>query len=317
MINPPLLITRQEVNQLLDWPAVVDATRKGLIAEGSAADTSSVSTQVLYGLGSLHLKAASLESEKILSVKANLRPNHGGVSGVLLAYDLATQRLAGIIDAGLMTARRTGAIAAVAATCLNSVKPVRVAVLGAGPVGIECAQGLLRELDVAELRIWSPNFDNAQRAALTLAASTDTVIIPCQTVSDATSGTNIVITATPASTPILTTDGLESNTLILAMGADSVGKREISAEVLRNADVVADVADDALRVGESAYLDAERKSHVIPISQLLASSAHLERSRRHLIFDSVGSSYVDAAITSVIMTRALSMGLGRELHLSD
>jgi ornithine cyclodeaminase/alanine dehydrogenase-like protein (mu-crystallin family) len=317
LINPPLLITRQEVNQLLDWPVVVDATRKGLIAEGSAADASSVSTQVLYGLGSLHLKAASLESEKILSVKANLRPNHGGVSGVLLAYDLATQRLAGIIDAGLMTARRTGAIAAVAASCLNGVKPVRVGVLGAGPVGIECAQGLLRELDVAELRIWSANFTNAQRAALTLTASTDAVIIPCQTVSDATSGTNIVITATPASTPILTNEGLESNVLILAMGADSVGKREISLEVLQNSDVVADVPDDALRVGESAYLDPERKSHVIPISQLLASSTHLERSRRHLLFDSVGSSYVDAAITSVIMTRALSMGLGRELHLSD
>jgi ornithine cyclodeaminase/alanine dehydrogenase-like protein (mu-crystallin family) len=311
--NPPILISREEVQALLDWQAVYDATREGLIASETAPDSSAVSAQVLYDQGSLHLKAASLESGRILSVKANLRPNQGGVSGVLLAYDLDTQRLAGIIDAGLMTARRTGAIAAVAAERLNTVAPVTVAVLGLGPVGMECARALLRVLDVVELRLWSPNITATEQAAISIAGPER--VIACRTSTEAISGANIVVTATPSTTPILTAEGLSPGTLILAMGADTAGKRELDSTVLDNADVVADVPFDALRVGESAYLPAGRQAEVTAISQLLASSHQLRRGHPYLIFDSVGSSYVDAAITSIIMTRARERGIGSEIHL--
>src|SRR6202051_2261801 len=103
-MNPPLVISRGDVAQLLDWPSVLKATREGLLVAATSTDASVVSAQILYGSGSLHLKAAALNEEKIISVKSNLRPDRGGVSGVLLAYDLETENLSGIIDAGLMTA---------------------------------------------------------------------------------------------------------------------------------------------------------------------------------------------------------------------
>jgi ornithine cyclodeaminase len=310
---PPILITREEVQQLLDWEAVYGATREGILAEARASDLSELSGQVHYDDGSLHLKAASLEEKETLSVKANLRPAQGGMSGILLAYDLRTQRLAGLIDAGSVTARRTGAIGAVATKHLTAPGLLTVAILGTGPVGLETARALARVVDIKHMRLWSRTPASSLRAATDLE---DTIHSEsCSTVEEAVGGADVVVTATPTSSPILGVDQLAANALILALGADTAGKRELQFDVMANADIVADVPADALRVGESAYLPTARRREVSALSRLLQTSATPKRTHSFLVFDSVGSSFVDAAVTSVIMRRAVERGVGSPVHL--
>ena len=312
MTSTPILITRDEVRQLLDWDALYRATREGLKMTAGADARTAVSTQLLYTKGSLHLKAAVLEPQQIISVKSNLRPNVGGVSGVLLAYDLSTERLSGIIDAGLMTALRTGAIAAIAAERFCAPRPVSVAVLGVGPVGSQSIQGLLRVLDVSQVRLWSNHGVRAQQLATEIADRVDT--LTCQNLSDAISGVDVIITATPATEPILFSAHLLDATLILAMGADTAGKRELSPRVLDDSDIVADAPDDALRVGECAHLSEARKGSVTSLGYWLDRDGSPPREHRHLIVDSVGSSPVDAAVTSIIMSRAAERGIGHPVQ---
>ena len=256
-----------------------------------------MSAQVMYTGGSLHLKAAALDPQRIISVKSNLRPNRGGVSGVLLAYDLEAEQLTGIIDAGLMTALRTGAIAGVAAERLVAPGPVTVAVLGVGPVGLHSIRSLLEVLNVTQVRLWSTTGAKTVETAATL--SEQVRATPCQSVTEAITGADVIITATPAAIPFLTKNGLKPGAVILAMGADTIGKRELTAEVLESSDVIVDVPVDAIRVGESAYLPEERKQSVVPLSRLLETTGALPREHPYLVFDSVGSSHVDAAVTSV------------------
>ena len=307
----PILISRDEVRELLDWPAVLEATRTGLILAESQSGPSMVSAQVQYADGSLHLKAAALDARRIISVKSNLRPARGGVSGVLLAYDLDSESLAGIIDAGLMTAMRTGAIAAVAAERLVASGPITVAALGVGPVGLQSLQALFQLLDVREVRLWSHRAAGATAAAAELNSKVPAT--PHVHVTEAITGADIVITATPSGKPILTADGLKPGVVILAMGADTIGKRELTVQVLQRSDVVADVPDEALRVGESAYLPEERKNSVMSLAHCLTATDYVHREHEFLVVDSVGSSYVDAAVTSVIMSRAIERGVGLEI----
>lgn len=311
-MNPsPILISRTEVGELLDWPAVYEATRSGLIVSGTPSAASSISAQVTYAKGSLHLKAAALDVQEIISVKSNLRPNHGGVSGVLLAYDLESERLAGIIDAGLMTAWRTGAIAAVAAERLVAARPVTVAVLGVGPVGQRSIEALLEVLDVVEVRFWSHHGTRSNEAAEHLRERVPARA--CRHVDEAISGADVIVTATPASEPIVT-ETLPTGVVILAMGADTVGKRELASQVIARSVVVADVPADALKVGESAYLPNERKESVTALAHWLTTLDPPPHDYPYLVFDSVGSSHVDAAVTSVIMKRALARGVGTRIE---
>jgi ornithine cyclodeaminase/alanine dehydrogenase-like protein (mu-crystallin family) len=315
MIDPPLLITREDVQELIEWDALYEAVREGLIAGESAPASSAVSEQVHYNEGSLHLKSAALDEREILSVKANLRPTRGGVSGVLLAYDLHSQRLAGIIDGGLMTSMRTGAIGAVAAKRLSTADAATVAVLGSGPVGLALTRALLRVLNVTEVRLWSRTSSSSIAAADDLAGSVPATSY--ETVNEAVAGATIVVTATPSSSPILRADCLAPGTLILAMGADTAGKREVDSSVLDSAHVYADIPGDACRVGESAYLSSSAQKDVVAISQLLISEVELRRDHPYVVFDSVGSSYVDAAVTALIMRRARERGIGSPVHLRD
>ena len=313
MTATPLLISREEVQELLDWDSLCVATREGLIVAANPPPGSATSVQVVYSDGSLHLKAASLEPQRIISVKSNLRPSHGGVSGLLLAYDLDTEQISGIIDASLMTALRTGAIAAVAAEHFVRERDVRVAVLGVGPVGEQSIRGLLRTLAISEVRLWSSHGRRSQQLADQLARTVRTLV--CQTVNEAIANADVIVTATPTTEPILVSPPPHDGTLILAMGADTVGKRELSANILRNADIIADVPDDAIRVGESAYLEQSRWNEVSALGHWLATDTVPPLHRPLLVVDSVGSSHVDAAVTSVIMTRARDRGESTSVEL--
>jgi ornithine cyclodeaminase/alanine dehydrogenase-like protein (mu-crystallin family) len=276
---------------------------------GSPPAGSALAGQVTYDAGSLHLKAAALDQERIISVKSNLRPTRGGASGVLLAYDLEAQVLTGIIDAGLMTAWRTGAMAALAAQRFVERPGVTVAVLG---VGRQCTQGILEVLDVAEIRFWS--LHPSRSTTTSLEFSSRVASRTCSDVKDAVRGADVIITATPALVPILTDQEIKAGAVILAMGADTAGKRELGSETTANAFTVSDVPSEALNVGESAYLPDNEKKEVGALSRWLDSNDLPPREKHHVIFDSVGSSHVDAAVTALIMSRATDRSIGQTLN---
>lgn len=311
-MNTPLVVGRIEVAQLLDWTSVLDATRRGLLAAGNPRLRSAVSAQVMYETGSLHLKAASLDDDKILSVKSNLRPMRGGVSGVLLAYDLESEQLTGIIDAGLMTSWRTGAIAAIAVQRFVSRPVVNVAVLGTGPVGRQCARGIIEVLKVNHIRFWSHNPDRAHRVAEEYNQSISAE--GCASVDAAIQDADVIVTATPATQPILNEQELSDGVIIAAMGADTAGKRELGPQLLSRCAIVADVPSDALLVGESAYLEGSRRNSVTPLSHWLSCDDSFDHGGVPLVIDSVGSSHVDAAVTAIILSRAVATGVGQPLQ---
>ena len=297
--GPVRLLTRSEVRQLLGWPELIEAAERALVALATSDSVAAASGQLRVPGASLHLKSGALDT--VLSVKANLRPDAGSSAGVVLAFDPVRFTLRAILDSADITAMRTAAIAAVAARRLARAGDHSVAVIGAGPVGRHSLAALRRVVPVSDVRLWSRRPGAADEHA---AGLPDPVRV-CESVAEAVAGAGIVVTATPSREPLVQAADLTPGALVLAMGADTRGKRELGEGVLLDATVVADVLADALVVGECAYLpDTFDRAACAELGAVLAGRRELGDDGGRVVFDSVGSAVVDAAVTEMVLTLA-------------
>jgi ornithine cyclodeaminase/alanine dehydrogenase-like protein (mu-crystallin family) len=294
------LLTRSEVFSLLSWPELIEATQQALVTMATDQTAAAGFLQLRVPGASMHLKAGALMDPAVVAVKANMRPDAGSSAGVIVAFDPLRFTVRAVMDSADLTAMRTAAIAAVAARRLAGTASHRLAVIGAGPVGCHSLNALQQVLDVGEIRLWSRSPGRAEEAASRL----EVPVTICPSPAEAADGAGIVLTATPSRQPLLQAGDLSGDVLVLAMGADSSGKRELGDGLLEGAVLVTDVATDAFSVGECSYLPGGREPRdSVELGELLAGQQSLPSGRR-IVFDSVGSAIVDAAVTDLVLTLA-------------
>jgi len=306
-----LLLTRSDIRQVVEWSALFDAVREGLLLRAKGQTALPVSGQIAMPNALLHLKAGAIFDPGALSVKANIRPTGGHASGVVVLYDTDAGQIAAILDSADITAMRTAALATVAAEVLAAPGAVHLAVLGAGPLAAQVLAALPQRLQIASVHLWS----RVRARAEALAQRVDFPAHIYDTPGEAARQANVIVTATPARAPYLEAHDLADGALILAMGADSPGKRELAASVLEASQIVADQREDVLKVGESAYLRADDADRIVAeLGALLAGGSPIPapaaKGARFRVFDSVGSAIIDATVSRSIVSLAKARGLG-------
>lgn len=311
-----LLLNRTDVRRLLTWPELLDATWHALVSTATGGDAVVTSaSQLVVTDASLHLKVGAMVDPPTMSVKANLRPNAGRASGAILAYDLERMRLHAILASADLTAMRTAAMAAVAAQWLLREGPVQVALLGAGPVAQRVHEVLNHLGLAADVAVWSRDEDRAQ--ALVDAGPAGASAHATSDVARALEGAQLVVTCTPSREPLFEAEHLQPGAVVLAMGADTAGKRELPLSVMEQATVYTDVREDGLRVGESSYLSPEAASRVTDLGNVLDDSKRVVLlTSEWTVFDSVGSSAVDVLAVALVVARAKKLGVGQTVALN-
>jgi len=310
-----LLLNRTEVRQAMSWPALLETCRGALIGLASADALASISAQLPLPGATLHLKAGAVLTPPILSIKANLRPDAGSTAGAILAFDHGDQRLRAILASADLTAMRTAAIATVAAVELVTKKNPRIALIGAGPVSTYTNEALAHLGISDDIRVWSRNPEHAQKFVEN--GPRQQKRVACATVREAVVDADLVITCTPSRSPLVNLEYLREDAVVLAMGADSPGKRELGAGILESSTLYADVLADALRLGELSYLEKQEAERATPIGMRLANHEMTHSLTRRIVFDSVGSSAVDAAVVAMTLDMAKESGSGTWINLDE
>jgi ornithine cyclodeaminase/alanine dehydrogenase-like protein (mu-crystallin family) len=305
VVNPPAplvrLLTRSQVRSLLSWPELIEAAERALIAMATGGVAAASSDQLQVPGAALHLKSGALLQPPVLSVKANLRPAAGGSAGLVVVFDPVRCCVRAVLDSADITAMRTGAMTAVAARQLVSPGGHAVAVIGAGPVASQSLAALRHVMEVTAVRLWSRDRARAD----TLAAGLDLPVTVAGSPDEAAAGASVIVTATPAREPLLHAGSLAAGAVILAMGADTRGKRELAGGVLDGAAIVADTVAGAFEVGECAYLPAGfSQDGCVTLGELAAGLRALPAGRQRTVFDSVGTAVVDAAATGLVLDLA-------------
>ena len=219
------------------------------------------------------------------------------VMGLVLLSDASNGSLRAALDAGAVTALRTGAAAVLAAETLGRSDAETAAVVGAGVNGIAAARTFkARGRDVA---LYDVNSERARGAADELGAGLAT--------KDEALAADLLVTMTPGHDVLLPEGTLQPGQHVSLMGADGPGKAEIAVDELLRTRIFADDWEQASHNGELVHaVEAGKleRNGVTELGAVLAGDAQGRAAADEITtFDSTGLAIQDLAIALAAVER--------------
>jgi ornithine cyclodeaminase/alanine dehydrogenase-like protein (mu-crystallin family) len=213
------------------------------------------------------------------------------VAGLVLVSEAASGSLRAILDAGAVTALRTGAAAVLAAETLGRDGAATAAVVGTGVNGRAAARSFrARGHDVL---LWDVDRMRAEAAADGMRAR---VAHSREEALEA----DLLVTMTPGHEVLLPEGTLRSGQHVSLMGADGPGKAEIAVDELVRTRIFCDDWEQASHNGELVHAlerGALEREQVTELGAVLAGLAEGRRSDDEITsFDSTGLAIQDLAI---------------------
>jgi ornithine cyclodeaminase/alanine dehydrogenase-like protein (mu-crystallin family) len=211
---------------------------------------------------------------------------------------------------------RTAAAGAVAARALAKKTVKRVAVIGTGTQARMQIEALSKVRRFEELRVWGRNPEHVTKYVADMKKVLKANIIPAKTAEDAVVGSDIVVTATMTSRPIVKASWIGKGTHITAMGSDSPEKQELETAVLGKADkIVVDSMKQCAALGEvhHALKDGTIKEKDVYAELgeiLLGKKKGRESDREITVCDLTGIAIQDVVTSQLVYERALKKKIG-------
>jgi ornithine cyclodeaminase/alanine dehydrogenase-like protein (mu-crystallin family) len=302
------LVSKEEIAQALSFERLIPALRQGFIdyAQGQAHAAPITNIDFPEANGEMHIKPGYLDATPDACVKIvtcyydNPRLGRPTRDGCIVVADRNDGRMKALLaDGGLITDMRTAGATAVAVDLLQRREEIELGLVGSGTQAWWHARAIAAVRRLRLVRVWGR--DDAKVAAL-CARIRNELGVPAQPATlDAALASDVVVTATPAREPIVGNHALKAGAVIVAMGADAVGKRELGEEaVKRVAQFVADDAAQCRRYGELQWLPEERPA--LELGRLLAGQERYQPDAGDVVvFDSTGLGFQDAVGARLVL----------------
>jgi alanine dehydrogenase len=220
------------------------------------------------------------------------------VTGLVLLSDASNGMPVAVLDAGAVTALRTGAAAVLAAETLGREDAVTASVIGAGVNGRAAARTFLAR--GREVSIWDADPDRAEAAAVELGAEVAEN-------REAALAADLVVTVTPGHEVVFPEGSLAPGQHASLMGADGPGKAEIAVEELARVHVFCDDWEQASHNGDLVHAveaGALGRERVTELGAVLTGDDAGRTGRDDItVFDSTGLAIQDLAIVIEVVKR--------------
>jgi alanine dehydrogenase len=220
-----------------------------------------------------------------------------------------------LMSANAITRMRTAAAGAIAAKYLAKNGAAFVTVLGTGEQANAQLEALQLVRDIAKINVWGRT-EAAVNKYVTQwrARGIDTHAVSA--LPEALAQSNLVVTTTPASTPLVWDPWITPGTHINAVGSDGAGKRELDPELVKRSKFVADNISQSLTIGElqfAAHSPVEaRKMIYAELGEICAGlKAGREGASEITIFDSSGVSFQDLIVANFLVGQAKKKKFGQ------
>lgn len=239
------------------------------------------------------------------------------LNGLMVLLSARTgQVLAVFLDNGFLTDVRTAAAGAVAARHLAPEVVETAGVLGTGMQARLQMIAASRVRSFKQVLVWGRSGPAAEQFAEEMSQTLGVPVAAMSDPDEIVARSQLVVTTTPAKTPILSADALHPGLHITAMGSDQDDKNEIDPAVLARADgLVCDRISQCEKLGElRTALESGVLADTSSVVELGAISAgHSPGRTRHdevTLCDLTGTGIQDTAIATLANERTVAAGLG-------
>jgi len=255
------------------------------------------------------------------------------LTGTMLVFDSQTGRLKGVLDSGEITGFRTGAAGGIGSKYLARQDSKNLLLVGAGKQafsnlasnllvmdGLEhitvCdpvnPQGAEQFIDGLKDRLLNEIFIKAapvQKDKLNFTCEA----VPLEGLKPAVMAADIIITVTPARSPIVKDEWIKEGVHINCIGSDMVGKEEIEKEIFARARVIVDDINQAVSIGETEIPVKQgiikQEDIVSEIGQIIVGQKKGRLSDKDItIFDTSGLALQDLMSAEYLLKKAEDAG---------
>jgi ornithine cyclodeaminase/alanine dehydrogenase-like protein (mu-crystallin family) len=296
-----LVLTRSEVEELLDLDALLDAlaTAHAELSAGRASLVPRVGAFAgeagVLGAMPAYVPSSGLGCKLVTLFPENTdRPTH---QALIALFDPATGTPVALMDGTYITALRTAAAAALATRLLARPDARVLAILGSGVQSRSAQEMFPRARDFAEVRVAGRGeFEEAVR------------------------GADVVHATTASPDPVVRLEWLGPGAHVSSVGYGAGGS-ELDPAIVERADVV------VVEQRESAFaplpagapeLEPRGRDGVVELGEIVAGTSVGRSSPEQLtLYKSVGVAVQDLAAATLVLAAARERGAGLEIELEE
>lgn len=325
-----LVLKRNEIESVLTMEDSIEAVEDGFKAysAGKAVLPFPVALLVPDHSGDVHIKPGYLKGYPTYTVKIasgfydNNKLGLPSSDGMMILFNSANGRpLCFEIDRGYITDLRTAAAGAVAARALAKRSIKTVSVLGTGIQARLQVLALSKVRKFSTLKVWGRNSENVGKYVKDMEKSLHASVESSKSPEDAVTGSDIVITATMSTSPLVMAGWVGKGVHITAVGSDSPEKQELDPILLRKADkYFVDSVKQCAQLGELHHaiekgIMTEKDVHAELGEVLLGTKKGRESDQEITICDLTGMAVQDVVTSQLVYERALKRKIGSYIEV--
>lgn len=327
------ILSEKDIRQGLNVQQVINLVETVYKAksENNAETWPTIFYDFVPGKADMDIKSGYLKSEKVFGHKTItwFADNEGKqmptLMGVITVFDAETGRAIGVTEAAYITGMRTGASGAIGAKYLARKESETLLVVGSGNQAIfqiACSLFALPNLkvvrvagrDKVKLKRFVDTLSN--RLQLEFGMNVDKIRFEAvDSLEQAVKQSDIIITVTSSTTPIIKREWVKEGTHLSCIGADMVGKQEIDSSLISEARLFLDDKEHCMQVGEIEVPLQEGKiteSDICgEIGDLIIGKVKGRTSDEQItIFDATGMAILDIYAAKIALLNAEAKNLG-------
>jgi len=322
--NPGVLLLKsQQIKELLSMKETITIIENSFLfyAQKKSRMPPKLYLDLPEYSGDFRAMPAFCKSENAAGLKwVNSHPrNHDKqiptVMALLVLNDPETAIPKAILEAGYLTAMRTGASGGVAVRHLSNPAASVAAFVGAGHQALFQAEAVLCERDIKEIRFFDPSTASKANFLSGLTAIFSGKLFECNSVEECVKEADIITTTTPSKSPVVHHKWVSPGTHINAMGADAAGKQELDPLLLKSGLLV---VDDLGQASHSGEINKPLSDQFLLESDIYGNLGDIisgklqgrQTSDQITLFDSTGLAIHDVSTGAWIVKKAIKLGIG-------